>query len=175
VNRLTIKASCAAHLQDQDTYKSMVKDQITKFCEGFENSDEYMIVYVTTQDTNKNKSQFKLRGSVFDKIKADFGGNNEAYVDCPKPFLAVFFTIGMFSESWGSPLAQVTDNWKPWMPRLPHRMIFFCGLWQHVILPDACNCAWARRQHRMIFFVVYGNTLSCQMRAIAPGRDDSIA
>lgn len=39
-----------------------------------------MIVYVTTQDQNKQKSQFKLRGSAFDKIKADFGGKNEAYV-----------------------------------------------------------------------------------------------
>lgn len=66
--------------QDQDTYKQYVKEYVQKFCDNFPDGQGYLIVYVTTQDASKMKTQFKLRGSAFDKIKADFGAKNDVYV-----------------------------------------------------------------------------------------------
>eukprot|EP00123_Amoebidium_parasiticum_P011023 comp20470_c0_seq1/m.26083 comp20470_c0_seq1/g.26083 ORF comp20470_c0_seq1/g.26083 comp20470_c0_seq1/m.26083 type:complete len:1249 (-) comp20470_c0_seq1:392-4138(-) len=65
---------------DQDTYKNYVKQQISNYTNLFLDKQDYMIVYVTQQD-KMQKAQFKLRGSVFDKIKADFSGKNERCVE----------------------------------------------------------------------------------------------
>eukprot|EP01134_Creolimax_fragrantissima_P006690 CFRG6690T1 len=59
---------------DHDTYKAIVKQKIQTFADQFEDPANYMIVYVTTQDSTLAKN-FKLRGSTFDKIKTDFGKN----------------------------------------------------------------------------------------------------
>lgn len=78
-------ASCSVFIrfppfaQDPDTYKQYVKEQISNFAAHFPDSQDYMIVYVTTQDPNKQKTQFKLRGSAFDRIKADFGAKSDLY------------------------------------------------------------------------------------------------
>lgn len=95
-------------MQDPDTYKQYVKEQISNFAAHFPDSQDYMIVYVTTQDPNKQKTQFKLRGSAFDRIKADFGAKSDLYaigaiVYCAELFMRVVYAVLLWRRAgrWG--------------------------------------------------------------------------
>jgi hypothetical protein len=61
-------------LQDLETYKVKVKEEITEWCAALKakNISDWMIVILNSDET-KNKTKLLPRTSVYDKIKSDFG------------------------------------------------------------------------------------------------------
>ncbi|XP_031568533.1 trafficking protein particle complex subunit 10-like [Actinia tenebrosa] len=90
--------------QDVDEYRSKVKDSINEWQRKLKDRGivDNLIVQVIAQDSLKgNKSKIQFRGSVFDKIKSDFGGKtNDRVAQLWEPMKESQFTKSI--ESWQS-------------------------------------------------------------------------
>ncbi|CAG8441735.1 2761_t:CDS:10 [Diversispora eburnea] len=94
---------------DNDAYRTVVRQKIRDWINivTSKRNQEWLIVYVTKQETFRNAARyFNMKGTVFDKIKADFSINKrERYVQ-----LRLSDNDGEDYESWQELMTKVKEG-----------------------------------------------------------------